>query len=150
MGMQRVGNDWVTELNWTDFFRIEDGQQEDSLWGTTAWKEKKTHPSPSAFPRGASNTTLVTEWCHSRCFSHQRDKVCMSISSLADYVSSYQQVHLVILLRHFQIRKMRISPFSQKYYCYELTPKNFMMLVLKPLALRAGVSMAGWHSYAKS
>ena len=50
---------------------------------------------------------------------------------------------MVILLRHFQIRKMRISPFSQKYYCYELTPKNFMMLVLKPLALRAGVSMAG-------
>ena len=47
-----------TELSWTDFLRIEDKLQKDSAWGTAAWKEKKTHSSPSAFPRRASNVFL--------------------------------------------------------------------------------------------
>ena len=48
----------------------------------------------------------------------------MSFSSLADYVSSYQQVRLAILLRHFQTRKMRISPFFSKVLLLWINPKE--------------------------
>ena len=56
MQLQRVGHDWVTELNWSGLFLL-----------FSHWSHGPHHarfPCPSLSPRVCSNSCPLSQWCH--------------------------------------------------------------------------------------
>jgi len=57
--LQRLGQDWVTELNWTEFSR---SVLSDSLWPHGLQHARLPCPSPT--PGAYSNSRPSSWWCH--------------------------------------------------------------------------------------
>ena len=66
-GSQRVGHDWVTELNWTEWSTVRCSVMSDSLWPHELQYTRL--PGPSLSLRFYSNLCPLSQWCYQTILS---------------------------------------------------------------------------------